>query len=139
MYIIIAVIVLSILLGRQARRHAFEKSSEFKRLNIPIPKSKPKLPKLEAYLNILLGVVAIVLAADMGLVMIHTHDSMSLYSASKADSLLFMDTLQMLASLLATGIVLMILGIIAVRRNILHEKEMKVELKGAEKNQTGSA
>ena len=57
MYVLIAVILISVPFERQARKHRSEESLEFKRLGIPAPAGKPRLQKLESYVAVWIGLM----------------------------------------------------------------------------------
>jgi hypothetical protein len=61
--ILVTGILVSIVFDRQQRRHRMELMWEYRRLNLPMPVVKPKLSALQAWLNIVLGVILTALGA----------------------------------------------------------------------------
>jgi len=55
LFIYLAAVASAILLRRQERRHHKELVFVYEQLGLPVPLYKPKLPRLECLLNILLG------------------------------------------------------------------------------------
>lgn len=65
-----ASVVVTIILGRQERRHRMEMAWEYERRGIPVPPVRPKLRRTEAGLNIGLGMLllffgTVMLAANL--------------------------------------------------------------------------
>jgi len=55
-------VIVAVILERQARLHRQELVAEYERLGIPIPRPRPKLKRTEAWLNVGLGFVLIMLS-----------------------------------------------------------------------------
>ena len=59
MFIVLYVtaVLVSLVLQRQERRHQFELSQEYHRLGVEMPSAAPKIPRLESWLNVVLGII----------------------------------------------------------------------------------
>ncbi len=47
---------------RQARRHRFELEMEYERLGIPVPPPRPKLKRAEAWMNVVIGILLVLMS-----------------------------------------------------------------------------
>ncbi|MBM4169257.1 MAG: hypothetical protein FJ215_08890 [Ignavibacteria bacterium] len=59
----VTAVLVSIVLERQERRHCFNIELEYRLLQKPVPPKRPKLPRLESWLNIAVGVLLLMLGA----------------------------------------------------------------------------
>ena len=103
--IFVGALLVSLLLDRQRKRHRFETRQEFDRQNRPAPRFEPRIPKLEAWLNVLMGAYL----AGFGLFALWLFLQMP-------DSLHLKGTENVVAVFIGSGIALMLVGIKAVRQ-----------------------
>ena len=113
MLVIVAAVLGATVLQRQERRHRFELRWEYERHGMPIPVTPPKIPVLEALLTIVLGVII----GTFGGVLLR----MVLGSAATPD---MSEQEYAAAFFLSVGVALIILGIRAVRQNVVYRKIM---------------
>lgn len=111
--IYVTAVLVSIVLERQERRHRFNLEMEYLRLQIPIPPKRPKLPPLESWLNITVGILLLVLGA-LGLVATLTDVRSS-----------FQDHLNHVAGFIAGGLALVILGVKSLKLNNEYAKQVR--------------
>jgi hypothetical protein len=116
--ILIVAVVISAFFDQQQRRHNLELQVEFEKLGRIMPKERPKLPMLESIANVLVGLIlfeigALSLWAFLSVLGNAGQIVMRLHPAGEIDSI---------ASLLAAGIALMILGLKSVSANLAFRK-----------------
>jgi hypothetical protein len=122
--IFVASVLVAVLLERQARQHALERSMEYERLGIPAPPRAPKLKRTEAWLNVGLGLILIVLSilsTWMGFFMSSMADKFPDHAAEMANE--FSQAIQVAAFYLAGGIALAWLGWKAIREISRYESK----------------
>lgn len=115
----ILIILVSIVLERQERRHQFEQRLEYERHGQTLPPSKPKLPMLESLLNIFLGVFLVTLGILFTATTIST-STMPHLRDSQLPSIL-----EVSAVFLAGGFALIILGWKGVRLNKAYQRQLR--------------
>lgn len=64
-FIYITAVLVSIIFERQERRHVFEESMEYRRMGKEMPTPKPRLPMLESWINVVIGVIIFVLGVGL--------------------------------------------------------------------------
>lgn len=105
--IFVAAVLASLVLERQELRHNFEITLEYRRMQKPMPKLKPRIPLLESWLNIGLGMLLLFLGA------------FGLYSNFLVLKLmpgtLTSSELEISGVMLASGIALILLGVKLVK------------------------
>lgn len=112
----VASILVAVLLERQARQHALERTIEYERLGIPAPPRRPKLRRTEAWLNVWLGFVLVgisLLAGVSGFQMKDIAERLPDHAAILKDDFSLM--IEWGAFYLACGIALVWLGWKAIR------------------------
>jgi len=122
LFVFVSAMMVSIVLERQARRHRIQRAAEYQRLAIPVPPPRPKLKRMEAWLNVGLGI----LLGAMSLMFAGTGIEFMDIAKRLPDhaSTLNNSALQMIeggAFFLASGIALTWLGWKAVRENSRYE------------------
>lgn len=117
--IYITAVLISLVLERQERRHLFELNLEYRRLGKTMPPPKPKLPMLESWLNVVLGLF---LMFGLGLLFLWTNFSMLKYSAKNPALGPHQSEWDFTATILATGVALTFLGIRSLILNYRHKR-----------------
>ncbi len=114
----VTAILVSIVLERQERRHRFNLEMEYRRLQIPIPPKRPKLPRLESWLNIAVGLLLLILGALFlwTLFSIISNHRLSLPQPTERDFPM------MGAAFISAGLALIILGTKSLRLNSAYER-----------------
>jgi len=106
--IYISAVFIAILLKHQERKHHLELTFEYELLGKRMPMPKPKIPKLESWLNVLLGIF-LTLLGTLFLVI----EFIVLRHKLPVDR----EQFKFIAVFLATGITMVILGIQSLQRN----------------------
>jgi hypothetical protein len=104
----ISAVFVAFLLRHQERIHYLELKLEYELLGKPMPMPKPKIPTLESWLNVLLGIFLILLG------------SLSLVTeliVMKDNLPVPREQFTFIAVVLATGITMVIFGIQSLQRN----------------------
>lgn len=115
-----AAVLVSVILERQERRHRFERQMEYIQLEKTLPIQKPKLPRLESWLNVMLGLLITLLGVLMAFSVFHTHTMV------RTETRIFShDAYLTLAVFIATGITLLILGFKSIRLNKEYDAALK--------------
>jgi hypothetical protein len=109
--ILVTGILVSIVFDRQQRRHRMELMWEYRRLNRPMPVVKPKLTALQAWLNIVLGVILTAMGA-VNVVVFLRHPMIAQGKGTISLSVLF----------IGGGITLIVLGTMALRQRRMYGK-----------------
>lgn len=112
--IYIAAVLVSLVLHRQERRHLYELSLEHQRLGKAMPAPKPKLPKLESWLNLVLGAF---LLFGFGATFLWINLSRLSESVRDPRFTPYAAEWEFTSVVLATGIALVILGIRSLIQN----------------------
>lgn len=112
--IYITAILVSLILHRQERKHQSEVTLEYQRLGRPAPVSRPKLPLLESWLNIVLGIF---LAFGLGTLFLWTNFSRLREFPQDPRFAPQSFEWEVTSVILATGIALIILGIQSLIQN----------------------
>lgn len=119
---LIPVYVLSVLVWlvfeRQARRHLFYESLEYQRIGKEPPQAKPKLPLLESWLNITIGIFLLLIGVMAILAQLLTLRDLP-------DEALYLDDIMFASVFIATGITLILLGLKSVRYHKNLSKKMR--------------
>jgi hypothetical protein len=112
--IYVTAILVSLILHRQERKHRAELEVEYQHLGRPTPASRPKLPTLESWLNVVLGIF---LAFGLGTLFLWTN--FSRLREFPQDPRLAPQAFEweFTSVILATGIALVILGIQSLIQN----------------------
>jgi hypothetical protein len=119
--IYILIILVSLVLERQERRHQFEQRLEYERLHLSPPAPKPKLPLLESWLNVLVGLFLFSIGA-----LVITNRLVILATEPSSYSEVFEPVeFEVVTVFLAGGIALMILGWKSVKLNRAYRKETR--------------
>ncbi len=118
--IYVSAILVLLILHRQERRHRSEVVQEYRHLGRPTPSSRPKLPMLESWLNVVLGIY---LAFGFGTLFLWTNFSRLRHFPQ--DSRLAPQSFEweLTSVVLATGITLVILGIQSLIQNRRYSKK----------------
>lgn len=112
--IYVTAIIVSLILHRQERRHRSELALEYQHLGRPTPALRPRLPMLESWLNVVLGIF---LAFGFGTLFLWTN--FSRLREFPQDPRLAPQSFEweFTSVILATGIALVILGIQSLIQN----------------------
>jgi 4-amino-4-deoxy-L-arabinose transferase-like glycosyltransferase len=106
----ITAVLVSLVFERQERRQAFEESLEYRRMGKEMPKSKLKLPLLESWLNITLGIFIL----GFGVILLGS----IFYILNEIPSERFYsEDWEFVSVIIATGIALVLLGSKSVRQH----------------------
>ncbi len=95
-----------LLLDRQQKRHRFEIRREYDRLNRALPPFQPRIPKLEAWLNVVMGL----LLATFGICILHATMQMPEGPAMQEPA-------NLIALMLGSGVALILVGGRAIGQN----------------------
>jgi hypothetical protein len=120
--VFVASVLVALLLERQARQHALERTREYGRLGIPFPPRRPKLKRPEAWLNVGLGLILIalsVLSTMTGIQIRSIAERLPDHAVELRSD--FSQAIEMAAFCLASGIALVWLGWKAVREITRYE------------------
>ena len=125
MYILIEIILLSVIFERQARRHRFEKSWEYKQLGIPMPAEKPRMKALEALVSVVIGLFLLALGGVLIVVMIELSMTGESEISLELKHKLLVTQMEPAAVFLAAGVALAWLGLRAawMRRKTVKSEE----------------
>jgi hypothetical protein len=114
MYILIAVILISVLFERQARKHRLEESSEFKRLGIPVPAERPRLQKLESCVAVWIGLMLFAIGGALVASIFGLGGAELTQATTGENHKLMMRLMEPAAASLAAGVALVFLGVKSV-------------------------
>lgn len=110
-FVYVIAVLVSLVFERQERRHLFEESLEYQRIGKEPPQPKPKLPLIESWLNVTVGIFLLlfgILAVWSQLFVLSTvHDA--------AERTLSGDDIITSSVFIAGGIALILLGLKSVR------------------------
>ncbi len=118
---VIAVLV-SLVFERQERRHLFYESLEYQRIGKEPPQPKPKLPLLESWLNVTIGIFLLLI----GVSAIWSQLFVLRYVLDETVRTSFRDHILTWSVFIAGGIALILLGLKSVRyHRHLAKKQLK--------------
>ncbi len=125
--IFIEAIIISAFFDQQERRHKLELQLEYEKVGKNVPVEPPKLPRLESFANILVGLVlaeigGIGLWAFVGLMMRH---GTSILMNQNLRGEYFTGQTDFVAAFIAGGIALMILGVKSLRAHARYRDFIK--------------
>jgi|GEM_PF-1400766 len=116
--IYVVAVLVSIVLERQERRHRFNIEMEYCRLQLPMPLIKPKLPRLESWLNIAIGALLLLL----GTLFVALTFTVLLNPKLKSMDLPVQEQTYQAAGFIAGGLALIILGVKSLKLNTAYER-----------------
>ncbi len=114
--IFLTAVLASLILERQERQHSIELNYAYKRIDRELPRRKPKLPLLESWLNIAVGVYIFIIGVFVAIIMIHMF-SLNGANIEPEHSSILRQNIYFSAVFIATGFALIFLGIKSVKKN----------------------
>lgn len=119
---VLAVLV-SLVFERQERRHLFYESLEYQRIGKEPPQPKPKLPLIESWLNVTIGILLFFIGFSAVYVRLFVVWTTSQIDATERT--MFREEMMYWGVFIAAGIALIILGLKSVRFHKRLDKKMK--------------
>lgn len=119
--IYVVAVLISIVLERQGRRHRLQLEMEYRRLQLPMPPTRPKLLRLESWLNITIGIVLLLLGALYAMLTFTVFMDPRL----KSMDLPVAEHTYQAAGFIAGGLALIILGTKSLKLNRKHEEQVR--------------